>query len=125
MRFTDDADTASGYLIQGYEPGTIQIAGQRYREGLLIAPRRLVPGWGPDEASELTAAHIAELLSVAPRLIVLGTGRHQVFPPPAVLAAPLQQGIGVEVMDTGAACRTYNILVAEGRDVVAGLLMIR
>lgn len=123
MKFAED-DPASGYLIQGYAVGSIRIGGQDYREGLLITPQRLAPGWGPESAAELRAEHIDDLLTADPQVIVLGTGRHQVFPDITVYAAGLARGVGIEIMDTGAACRTYNILVGEGRRVAAGLLMI-
>ncbi|WP_041604115.1 Mth938-like domain-containing protein [Thioflavicoccus mobilis] len=123
MRFAE-ADGADGYLIQGYEPGAIRIAGQTYREGLIVTPRRLVPGWGPVAAAQLTPADVEALLDFAPQVILLGTGERQVFPAATLLTAAHKRRIGIEVMDTGAACRTYNILVGEGRDVVAGLMMM-
>ncbi|MBK1701744.1 Mth938-like domain-containing protein [Thiococcus pfennigii] len=123
MRFAE-ADEADGLLIQGYEPGAIRVAGRVYREGLILSPRRLVPGWGPATAARLAPSDIEALLAFDPQVIVLGTGERQVFPAAALLAAAQARRIGIEVMDTGAACRTYNILVGEGRNVVAGLMMI-
>ena len=72
----------------------------------------------------MTEAHIDALLELDPQVILLGTGARQIFPAMALLARGLARSIGIEVMDTGAACRTYNILMAEGRQVVAGLLPI-
>lgn len=123
MKFSE-ADQGDGYLIEGYEPGRIQIDGKIFSMGLILAPRRILPGWGPEEATDLTVAHIDALLELDPQVILIGTGARQVFPPMALLAHALSRGIGIEVMDTGAACRTYNILMAEGRQVVAGLLPI-
>ena len=73
---------------------------------------------------QLAPEHFAELAEQAPEIVILGTGARQQFPAPALLRPLLERGIGVEVMDTGAACRTYNIVVAEGRQVIAALLMI-
>jgi len=123
MKFAED-DQAAGYLIQGYAAGTIRIGGRDYGEGLVVTPGRVATPWGPGSAADLRPEHIAELLASDPQVIVLGTGRHQVFPDIAVYAVALERGIGIEIMDTGAACRTYNILVAEGRRVAAGLLLI-
>ena len=72
----------------------------------------------------MTLKHLDALIAIEPetRIIVLGTGETQVFPDPALYFAVIGRGIGFEVMDTGAACRTYNILISEGRRVVAGLM---
>lgn len=123
MKFAE-ADDTGGNLVEGYRPGAIQIAGRTYREGLIVTARHISPGWGPTAATNLAAEHVEALVAFRPQVIVLGTGRVQVFPHPTVYAAAYAQGIGIEIMDTGAACRTFNILVGEGRDVVAGLLML-
>lgn len=122
MKFAE-ADTSGGYLIEAYDAGAIRIAGRVYREGLIVSPRHLQPGWGPASPSDLTLEDIEALISLAPQVVVLGTGTRQVFPDAALFAAAMRRGIGIEVMDTGAACRTYNILMAEGRPVVAGLIV--
>jgi uncharacterized protein len=82
-----------------------------------------VPGWGPACAEDLAAEHLEAILDLDPQVIILGTGGTQVFPDQRVYLPALQLGLGVEVMDTGAACRTYNILASEGRKVAAGLIM--
>ncbi|MEO5573854.1 MAG: MTH938/NDUFAF3 family protein, partial [Gammaproteobacteria bacterium] len=73
---------------------------------------------------DLTAAHFDRVAILRPELVLFGSGARLRFPLPALTANLLNQGIGVEVMDTGAACRTYNILINEGRNVAAALLMI-
>lgn len=121
MRFSElDSDA---YLILGYEPGRILVGGKAYTESLILTPRRILTDWGPADANDLTAAHIQAILDLEPQVIVIGTGSRQVFPHPDVYQVALRQGLGIEVMDTGAACRTYNILLSEGRRVVAGLIM--
>ncbi len=123
MKFSQ-ADPSDGYLVEAYAPGRIQIDGRIFSVGLILSPRQLVPEWGPARAEDLTATHLEALLALDPQVILLGTGARQVFPPAALLASVFKRGIGLEVMDTGAACRTYNILMGEGRQVVAGLLPI-
>lgn len=122
MRFAE-LSGRGGHLVEGYAPGQIIIDGRTYCEGLILSPERIVTGWGPTDAADLSTAHLAALLELGPQLIVIGTGPRQVFPHPRALQSVLAQGIGVEIMDTGAACRTYNLLMAEGRRVAAGLMI--
>jgi uncharacterized protein len=121
MRFAE-SDSSGGYGIEAYGPEGIRIAGRTLRTGLILTPEVLVEDWGPDEPSALDADHLIPLLDLKPELILLGTGATQRFPEPDIYYQVLRLGIGFEIMDTGAACRTYNILVAEGRRVVAGLM---
>jgi uncharacterized protein len=122
MKFSE-ADVGDGHRIQGYEPGRIVIDGESHRAGLILTPDRIIPGWGPEDPEGLSEDDIAALVELSPQVIVIGTGRRQVFPAPAVYAAAMRCGVGVEIMDTGAACRTYNIVMAEGRRIVAGLMI--
>lgn len=125
MRFSE-ADSSGGHRIDAYGVEGISIGGRCFTRGLILTPERVHEGWGPAQGADLSRPHIDELLafaSAAPvQVVVLGTGGAQVFPDPACYAAVLGCGIGIEIMDTGAACRTYNILMSEGRSVVAGLL---
>jgi uncharacterized protein len=121
MRFAE-TDDRGGNLVQGYGPEGIRIGGRTYDGGLILTPGRIIPGWGPVVPGGLEPEHLEALLALDPEVIVLGTGAVQVFPAPALYRLPGARGVGIEVMDTGAACRTYNILMAEGRRVVAGLL---
>jgi uncharacterized protein len=122
MKFSE-ADQGDGHVISGYAPGRVVVDGRSYRQGLIVSPERIVEGWGPASAAELAMAHFEPLLALDPQVIVIGTGQHQVFPAPEVYLAALQCGVGVEIMDTGAACRTYNIVMAEGRRIAAGLII--
>jgi len=124
MRFSA-ADSDGGHLILGYGPGRILIGGRTYTRGLIVSPERIDTDWGPENAIDLAAKHFDALLALDPQIIIIGTGKHQIFPDPNTYLTALQQGLGVDIMDTGAACRTYNILVSEGRKVVAGLIMCR
>lgn len=123
MKFSE-ADPGDGYYIEGYEPGRIFIEGKVFVSGLILTPRGIITGWGPERPAELNSGHIDALLACDAQVILIGTGARQIFPDFAVMAQALARGIGIEIMDTGAACRTYNILVAEGRQVAAGLLPI-
>lgn len=125
MKFSE-ADNSGGALIDAYGSDGILIDGRRFTGGLAITPRRVYEGWGPTTPADLTVEHLDELLDLEPgsdaQVLVLGTGATQIFPDPALYFSVVGRGIGFEVMDTGAACRTYNILISEGRRVVAGLL---
>jgi uncharacterized protein len=122
MRFTQDPSSIRN-LIRSYAPGEIKINEETFRHSLIVGPSSIVPGPAVREAGELTAAHSADLLALAPELVLVGTGVRQVFPPAEFGAQFLRKGIGFEVMDTGAACRTFNVLVTEQRRVVALLLV--
>jgi len=121
MRFAETNDSAV-YLVQAYGPEGIRVGGRVLTCSLILTPEQIVEDWGPRRIADLDPGHLQTLIALSPEVIVLGTGAVQVFPDPALYFAVLQRRIGCEVMDTGAACRTYNILVAEGRRVAAALL---
>ncbi|MBI5331814.1 MAG: Mth938-like domain-containing protein [Betaproteobacteria bacterium] len=117
----DQPDLA--YTITGHGPGYIQVNATRHATGLVVLPDEVVTDWAASLA-ELVPAHFDVLLIRAPEIVLLGTGARHTFPSPALYAVLLKAGIGVEVMDTPAACRTYNVLAGEGRRVAAGLIPI-
>lgn len=121
MKFSE-FETDAGPLIEAYEPGRVRIGGQDYTGTLAVTAGRVLAQWGPPDFAALDATHMAAIAELAPQVVLLGTGRRQRFPDPALYAVLLERGIGVEIMDTGAACRTYNILAGEGRTVVAALI---
>ena len=117
-------DGAEGvYRILGYSNGEIRINDQRHGESLLVSPDTLVTEWGPASMEALTRTHLDSALELNPEVILLGTGSTQVFPDRELMRSLLQSGIGLEIMDTASACRTYNILMSEGRRVVAALIL--
>ena len=122
MRVTQDPSSARN-LIRSYAPGEIRINDQVFRHSLIVGPASIAPGPAVRDAAELTAAHTADIMALEPELVLIGTGTRQVFPAAEFGAQFLRAGIGFEVMDTGAACRTFNVLVAEHRRVVALLLV--
>ena len=121
MKFSE-LETDVGPLIEAYEPGQVRIQGQHYQGSLAVTAGRVLSDWGPAGFDALEPAHFEAIADLAPQVVVLGTGERQRFPDPALYALLLAQGIGIEIMDTGAACRTYNILAGEGRRVVAALI---
>jgi uncharacterized protein len=121
MRFIQDSSSARNF-IRSYLAGEIKINEELFRTAVIVAAQTIVPAPEVKDARELGAQHAAPVLALEPELVLLGTGVRQVFPPSEFSARFLRSGIGVEVMDTGAACRTFNVLVAEQRRVAALLL---
>ena len=116
------ATRASGVnTITGYGEGYVMVNGERRASSVIVLPDRIEP-WERKEFSQLTEADFQFLQGLGVEIVLLGTGARQRFPHPRLTAALAQAGIGLEVMDTQAACRTYNILVAEERKVAAALL---
>ena len=101
-------------------PGPVEL--EIIQGSLIISPRHLIRDWPPAEVDSLQEEHLDALVELQPELVLLGTGSRLQFPEAGILASLHNQQIGVEVMDTAAACRTYNILMTEGRFVVAGLI---
>lgn len=110
------------YQIQSYEEGVITINDQEYSCSLLLMPNKLIAPWGPENLAELKAEHFTSLVFYQPELILLGTGKTLSFPSSALFQPLTEIQVGVEVMDTKAACRTYTLLASEGRHVVSLLL---
>jgi uncharacterized protein len=116
-------DHHDGYLIRGYDTGMLLINDINIDASVLVTPTEL-RRWTPQRFEQLCAEHFRELLALEPELVLFGSGARQRFPSPSLTAGLLEAGLGVETMDTAAACRTYNILMAEGRRVAAALLLI-
>lgn len=95
----------------------------RITSSAVITRSRLYSDWPPRALAELKREHFAELLKLRPEVVLLGTGARMRFPDRDCTADLIAQGIGVEVMDTPAACRTYNFLIADGRKVAAALIV--
>jgi uncharacterized protein len=109
-------------LVTGTGDGWVRVNAQEYRQNLVLTPDAVFPGWAPSGFAGLAEADFAALLAYAPAIVLLGTGPTQRFPLPALSRALVNAGVGMEVMNTPAACRTFNILASEGRLVVAALL---
>lgn len=110
-----------GNIISGYGDDHVLVNGERHSGSLVITAQALVP-WNVTRFDALADAHFEAIAALAPEVVLLGTGRRLRFPAPALTAPLVQAGIGFEVMDLRAACRTYNVLIAEDRRVAAALL---
>ncbi|MBA4709010.1 Mth938-like domain-containing protein [Aquitalea aquatica] len=110
-------------LFTGYGEGHVLINAERHDGNLIVTPDSVQP-WGVDDFASLTEAHFNLLLDLQPELVLFGSGASLRFFHPRLMAALVNAGIGVDVMDTQAACRTFNILMAEDRRVVAAILAI-
>jgi uncharacterized protein len=110
-------------VITRHEPGGIWVGATGYAHSLLVPSAGEVRAWPPRSVPELTTEHFEQALALRPELLVFGSGRRLRFVAPRLLRCLIDQGIGVETMDTAAACRTYNVLAAEGRKVLAALLL--
>jgi uncharacterized protein len=110
-------------LIHAYRVGAVTINQRVFTHSLIVTPDSIAE-WTPRRFQELSAEHFEPIAALRPEVVVLGTGARLSRPSPAHLRLLTDWRIGVEVMDTGAACRTYNILMGEGRRVLAALLMI-
>jgi uncharacterized protein len=111
-------------IIQSYADGRFRISGQVYDGPVLVLPE-VVTLWSvPLEFPEIGPAHFEALAAARHEVVLFGTGRTFRILPPAFRAALKSSGMQVDAMDTGAACRTYNVLVAEGRRVAAALLPV-
>lgn len=115
-------NTAGLNLFTAYGDGNVAVNHEKYEKNLILLPEQIIPEWSTATPATLTEADMAILLGLGTEIILLGTGKHLRFPPGALLRPFAPAGIGLEIMDLQAACRTYNILAAEGRKVAAALL---
>lgn len=122
MKFAQDSQD-EGYVITAYDDDSVSVNGKAFSQSLIITSSQLDENWDIAGIELLTAVHVDRVLSYQPELIIIGTGNKLIFPAVEVYSAIIKLGIGVDFMDTRAACRTYNILMSEGRDVVAGLIL--
>lgn len=112
----------SRYSISAYTSNDITVNEKRYQQSLILSPNTIVTPSPINSLGDLNDQTIQGLLDLNPDVVLLGTGEKQIFPEPRVFALLGEKGVGLEVMNTGALCRTFNILVAEDRDVVAVII---
>lgn len=115
-------ETGAQNRFTGYGPGYVMVNGERHAAHLVVSPEQILD-WDVADFESLSPRHFESLIAGKPEIVVLGTGNRQRFPHPSLLQSLYSAGIGIEIMDTKAACRTYNILSSEGRKVVAALLV--
>jgi uncharacterized protein len=117
------AQTDGLNTFTAYGEGYVSVNGIRHDYNLAVLPDRLIPQWTPADFDSLTVADFELLAGLDAEIILLGTGQRLRFPHPELMRPLIQAQKGLEVMDLQAACRTYNILAAEGRKVAAALLL--
>ena len=122
MPFQLDENNAK-YQIRAYQPGYLKINDEVLNASVLISFDKLITNWPPQSVDELTAASLNQALALEPEVLLIGTGSKLIFLSPEIYSAFIGKQIGVEVMDTSAACRTFNALTAENRRVVAALII--
>ena len=111
------------FLLRGADGASALVNERRLERSFILSPSRLLEDWSPTDVAALRPEDLEPALALAPSVLLLGTGARLRFPAPPVLAACLTRGIGIEAMDNAAAARTFNVLAAEGRKVVAAFLL--
>jgi len=119
-----ELERAGRNRIRQYGPGRITVNDTVLQQSFLLTPDQLYGDWLVTGVEALTETHFRRIAEIAPEVVLLGTGATLRFPAPAVMLPLIKAGIGLEVMNTPAACRTYNVLMGDGRRVLAALLMI-
>lgn len=109
-------------FIRSVTDRQIQVVDQWYSQALVVGERRLVVDWALHSIQDFGLEHLDPIFDFEPEIVIIGTGRRQHFLPAELMMAFYERGIGAEVMTTPAACRTFNVLISEGRRVVAALL---
>jgi uncharacterized protein len=123
VKFTLEPTGANAHLIRGYSAEELRIGNQRITGSCIVSSTQLISDWPPQGFAELAPQHLAALFALDPELVLLGTGPTQQFASREIRAQFAQRGIGLEVMQLGAACRTFNVLLQEERRVVAALFL--
>ena len=109
-------------MFTAYGEGYVAVNHEKHAKNLIVLPESIIPEWSTATPATLAEGDMQKLLELGSEIILLGTGRRQRFPPGTLMRPFAPAGIGLEIMDLQAACRTYNILAAEGRKVAAALL---
>ena len=122
MKFTLEP-SSHPHLIRSYDGTQVTIGAQRITRSCIVTAERLISDWEPAEFAELAPAHLAVIFALAPEVVLLGSGPTHRFASNEVRAAFAQRGMGFEVMQLGAACRTFNVLLQEDRRVAAALFL--
>lgn len=113
----------NNYLITAYDEKFIEVNKQRYQQSLIVMPQQLNDNWLVQDFANLTEAQFTQIAELNPEVVLLGTGKKHQFLHPKIYQILTQKGIPLECMTTAAACRTYNILMSEGRNVLAALIL--
>ncbi|WP_024851135.1 Mth938-like domain-containing protein [Hydrogenovibrio kuenenii] len=122
MKFTEHRDS-NILTVKNYQAGSVKVNDKLISHSCYLNQKNLVSDWQCNNLAELNEDRLDELFLMQPEIIILGTGENQQFPHPKYFAYCAQRGIGLEVMDNAAACRTYNVLTTEEREVVLALII--
>ncbi|MFW0028875.1 MAG: Mth938-like domain-containing protein [Coxiella endosymbiont of Dermacentor nuttalli] len=122
MLLTEDI-SVEHYQIRAYDAVSVTINETLYTSSVIVSPSKLISDWKPKSLEELKSEHFQIVLSLNPDVVIFGTGKKFIFPVQEKLRLLFQKRIGIESMDTGAACRTYAALMSEGRKIVAALII--
>jgi uncharacterized protein len=122
MQFTRDSASEANAVLACTDK-EVRLRDRVVCGSVIITRDAIIGGWRPPAPEALTLQDFESLLTLAPEVVLLGTGSRQHMPPPALYAAFASRGIGLEVMDNRAACRTYNVLLGEFRDVAIALML--
>ena len=122
MKFQPDRSEGVNTITR-HEASSIWVGQVGFSHSLLVPWIGDVQAWAPADFGQLRAEHFEQLLALQPELLIFGSGRRHRFIAPVLVRGLIERGIGVEVMNTAAACRTYNVLASEGRAVLAALLL--
>lgn len=119
MQLSRDSSTVN--LIRAWEPGRVRVGDRWLAGNVIVGNDRIVEAWTSVQPQELTIEHLEPAFALEPTIIVLGTGSEHLLPDVELMAAAAERSVGLEIMSTSAACRTFNVLLSEQRRVVAAL----
>lgn len=122
MKLTDEKIPGLN-LVTAYSASEVRVGEKVLQRSCLLTAQQVISDFRPQTLEELTVSDLEAVFALEPEIVVIGSGPRQHFPDSSLIGAVLSRGIGCEVMDTGAACRTYNVLVSEDRRVVAALFL--
>ena len=111
------------YQIRAYQPGAIVVNELKLTHSIIVGPDQLIDNWRPQSVADLQVSDFDIIINAKPAILLIGTGAQQIFIDTTLYGNLINLGIGVELMDTSAACRTFNALTAENRHVMAALLI--
>lgn len=116
-------ENSAKYQIRAYKPGFLQINETIFTHSVILTADKVIENWAPQLIEELTPDALQAAAALKPDILLIGTGSQLVFLAPTIYGELINQGIGVEIMDTRAACRTFNALTSENRRVAAALII--
>jgi len=123
MKIELDSEFTTSNKIISYSNHSFKLKDTLIETNIVISKDRLIENWSVDSYQNLATQHLDQIILWQPELIIIGSGKMPSFPNPELIAYAASKNTGLEIMDTGAACRSYNLLLDEGRDVVACLFL--